>query len=574
MFNRFAARLAESPRQRHLFFLVAALTTIVVAGYHFGTFDQAIHIPFLKKNAQPELFPNDPFFEMRFQHYSYFWYFFLPFYHAGILEIVMFVVHIFATYLTYWALWSLSMLLFNRPLTALWGLLAVVIPPIGFGGFPLFEFSLLNRTFVLPFLLWAIIWYLQRRYVLAFSLLGLLFNLHVISVNFVMAMLMFDSLLRWQTLGWRRLIQNMGVFVLFALPVLQWRAGAPLTGLDPTDEWFWIVSRGMLYHLYFPVSTYLHVILPTINGVCAMLFFWLARRQPLTGYDRSVTHFLYAVIIIIVVQIIAGLVFPMTLLMQLQIVRAGLFALVFGYLYLAHYLVTRYEAGELSMIDFRWLAAATVFSPLPMVPFGILVIQRWRTSVRLRYALVSLLLLGFGAVGLQYNAEQELWRPGIYIYGPQNDWKETQLWARDNSALEARFVTPPHLWGVHDSEWRVFSERSTVVTLSELLEVALVPDYVETWKTRFERLAPGALEQFAGHYFENVDLTRNAFYNLSTAELLAVAEDFGATYLVVEQPYQHDLPLVFENEGFRIYDLRSLVEVESPLPEEVLVPVN
>jgi hypothetical protein len=103
-----ADRFHHSAVQRHLLFLAAALVTIAVIGYHFGTFDQAIHIPFLKKYADPSLFPGDAFFEMRHQHYSFFWFLFLPFYKWGALEVVLFVVHVFITYFTYWALWTLS----------------------------------------------------------------------------------------------------------------------------------------------------------------------------------------------------------------------------------------------------------------------------------------------------------------------------------------------------------------------------------------------------------------------------------------------------------------------------------
>src|SRR5919109_1118140 len=93
-----AERLAASAARRHLFFLAATLFTVVFVGYHFGTFDQTIHIPFLKKYVDPTLYPNDPFFELRFQHYSYFWFLIRPFYRLGVLEEALFVCHLAATY--------------------------------------------------------------------------------------------------------------------------------------------------------------------------------------------------------------------------------------------------------------------------------------------------------------------------------------------------------------------------------------------------------------------------------------------------------------------------------------------
>ena len=179
---------------QYIFFTFTTTITVILMGYYFGSFDQAIHIPFLKKYADPTLYPNDPFFELSKYHYSFFWFMFLPFYRIGILEITMFFIHIAITFFTFWSIYRLSKTLFNNPLTSFLSTIAFVFPHIGFAGFPVFEFSLLNRTFVLPFLLLAIDYYLKRKYVFAYLILGLMYNLHIISVNFVLAMFLFDSI--------------------------------------------------------------------------------------------------------------------------------------------------------------------------------------------------------------------------------------------------------------------------------------------------------------------------------------------------------------------------------------------
>ncbi len=105
------------------------------------------------------------------------------------------------------------------------------------------------------------------------------------------------------------------------------------------------------------------------------------------------------------------------------------------------------------------------------------------------------------------------------------------------------------------NDWRVFSERSTVATLSELLEAAFAPDYLDYWKPRFEALAPGALAQFQGDYFENKRLTAAAYYGLTAADFEGLAARFQADYVVIEKPHSYDLPVVYENSGFVIYAL-------------------
>ena len=84
---------------------------------------------------------------------------------------------------------------------------------------------------------------------------------------------------------------------------------------------------------------------------------------------------------------------------------------------------------------------------------------------------------------------------------------------------------------------------------------------MDYWKPRFEAVAPGALAQFRGNFFENLDITAQAYYSLSAEDLLNVARAYSASYLVVEQSHEliefRDVK-VHENGQFIIYDLRSL----------------
>ncbi len=556
MLNSLADRFHRSALRRHLLFLAAALFTIAVVGYHFGTFDQSIHIPFLKKYADSSLFPGDAFLELRHQHYSFFWFLFLPFYRLGVLEVAMFAVHFFITYLTYWALWALSETLFHNPLSSLLGLAAFVIPHLGFAGFPVFEFSLLNRTFVLPFLLWAIGLFLRRRYLFAFALLGLMYNLHVISVNFALAMVLFASLRDLRAVGWRNLLLGMFLFVIAALPVLVWRATSPPVAVRPDPEWFDIIWRGMIANLFFYISPHLHILFIVVCGLCALALYYVARRSaPAREQDRTVARFVEAVLIILGVQGVTAQWVPIPIIIQSQIIRAGLFVLVFGYLYFANYLAELYRSRALSEFDFGVLTAAVVASPIPAVPLFVWSLQRFLRPARWRSVVNAVVVALTFAVSLALAVRLAIWFPGIYIFARHTPWYQAQRWARDHTPKDTAFLTPPHLWWFYDPEWRVYSERSNVVMWSDLLEVALVPDYTDTWKARFEAVAPGALARFNGDLFENRRLTAQDFYSQSAADLLRTARRYGASYLVVEKPHTYPFPVTYENDQFVIYQV-------------------
>lgn len=549
-----ANRIWQSPKYQHLLFAAATLVAVLFTGYHFGTFDQVIHIPYLRKFADPALYPNDAFFEMRFQHYSYFWFVWLPFYKLGILEISLFITHLLVTYITFWAIWTLCKTLFHDPLVCLLGTLAFVIPHISFSGFPVLEFSVLNRTVVLPVLLWTLILYLNKRTLWAYFILGLLYNLHVVSVNFAMGMVVFDTILRFRTLGWRTVLSGWLLFLAGAAPVLWWKTTGPPIILKPNPAWLSLTSA-QCHHLFYPLTLYPHIVFPTLSGFTAFGLYAIARRHnPSPEHDHILDHFMIAVALILLVQLITSYGYPITILMQLQIIRAGLFASIFGLLYFIQYLVAQFRKNALNTFDSAVLMCATLTLSFPVFLWVVLGLSRLRAS-RWRKGISLVLWITMGIVPLLLSGQYEVWGPGLHIFGPQNAWQDAQTWARDHTPRDALFITPPYKWEFYDSEWRVFSERSTLVTMSDLLEVALVPDYAPVWEERFEDLAPGAIDQFGGDYFENRAITARAFHTLDDGAVQRIATKYNATYFVVEKQYAYDFPVAYTNEEFVIYQL-------------------
>ena len=553
----FALRLEQSRWRRSLLCLLAAGLAILLAGYHFGTFDQSIHIPFLKATADASLFTNDPFLELRDEQPSFFWYFFLPFEQVGWLEPALFVTHLLATWFTYMALWDLSLAIFNDALAAMLSVMVFTFPHIGFVGFQIVEFSLLPRTFVLPFLLWVFVLYLRGRIPAAFFLLGALANLHLLSVNFVAWMLLVDSLLRLRQIGIRRLLVGLGLFFLAATPLIwkSWQAGQALDwSLRP--EWFSIVAHGILGQVFYLTWITPYILLTTLSGIAALVLFAIARsKAPSPNHDRQILHFTAAALIAMAVQLVVSYWLPVTALIQQQILRISLFLLIFAYLYLAHYLAVEWRTSQRPRLELYTLTVA--IAVLPLAFFTLLI---WATlplgpAHKWRVPLASgLTLLGFFST-MAFVISYRLWTPGIHLSTPATPWNEVQDWARANTPKDATFITPPYIWSPLEADWRVFSERGTVATLTELLEIALLPDYLPIWQTRFEALAPGAIDRFTGNFYENREMIRQAYNRLSTEDLIKIACRYNADYLVVETESVIPFPEVYSNDGYRVYSL-------------------
>ena len=346
------------------------------------------------------------------QHYSYFWFFFQPVYRAGLLEIGLFLSHVAATYGTFWALWGLSQTLFKNNLAALFTVVGFVFPHIGFAGFPIIEFSLLNRTFVLPFLLVAFNLYLQRRIVPAYALLGVMYNLHVISAQFVLAMFLFDGVLELKRVGWCRIALGLGVFLVAASPVFLWKFGGSPVDFTSRPEWFTIIARANLYNLFYLLPPYPHILLVTASGFAALLLFGIARRLPRAEpTDHTVTLFIGAALLILAVQVITAQWLPITIIIQSQIIRVGLFVLIFGYIYFAAYLADQYARHTWAPLDFAALLGAYVFIVLPTAPLFVWVVlklvraQLWRRVLLGATHVIS--LAGMFGIAVAYD----VWEP-------------------------------------------------------------------------------------------------------------------------------------------------------------------
>lgn len=539
---------------QYIFITIASLITISLMGYYFGTFDQASHIPYLKKYANLSLFPNDKFFDIRYFHYSYFWFLFIPFYRMGILEIAMFFTHFLITFYTFLTIWNLSKTLFKNSLASFLAVITFIFPHIGFGGFPIFEFSLLNRTFVLPFLLAAINLYLNKKPTYAFLILGLMYNIHVVSVNFVIAMFLLDSLLRIKEIGIKNFFNRLLIFLFFASPVLIWKFSNSHVDVSLDWNWFYIISHSLLAHLFTIITSNLLINFIILNGIATIIIFFITLPTKKTKKDLIIRNFVWASLIILIVQLIVGTWLPLTIIIQSQIIRAGVFINFFAYLYFSGHIARLISSEKKDISKITLLITALLFSISPLVALFVLLFYKKINGNSLikiiKYSVFIIFL-----ITLVILKQLNIWRPGINVGPVKDDNYDVQMWAKNNTAKDAIFITPPALWWFYDLEWRVISERSTVSTLSELLEGAFLPSYISYWRPRFEDVAPGALAQFSANSLKNHLITKKAYNSLSEKDVIKISQKYNAKYFISEKPFLFSFPIVYENNHFVVYVL-------------------
>jgi hypothetical protein len=411
---------------------------------------------------------------------------------------------------------------------------------------------------VLPFLLIALNQFFKGRVILAFFIAGLMYNIHVVSVNFILAMFGLACLLEFSRIGLRKILPAAAVFIIAALPVLLWKAGGDPVDFSLRPAWVAFLNLTLFRHIFAMIGVYPGTWLIVLSGLSALALFFIAVPQTDSPQiAKTASIFIYAGMIVLAVNVITDNWLPITIIIQSQIARIGLWILILAYLFFANLLARLYTERTLSPAAYWLLFVTFIFSPLPVLPLLTWLLVRFvKKAAVIKVAAVAI------PVGILASCALFLsigfWHPGVYIYGEKTPWVDVQDWARMNTPISARFITPPEKWGIQESDWRVHSERASAVTLSELLVAAFQPGYEIEWKPRFELLAPGALARFNGDYFRNVEVTRQAYVGLSSAQLLSAACQFKVQYIVGEKPHLHAFPLVYQNSEFVVYDVSQM----------------
>jgi len=436
-------------------------------------------------------------------------------------------------------------------------MLALLFPHMGFPGFQIIEFSLLNRTFALPFILGSIWLYLKDRRILAFLLLGLMFNIHAVYVIFVLCMFLLNETLSFDRSTWWKPFTGMGVFILAGLPVLLWRMQTG-SGIDLSlrPELLSLASRSLLYTVYYPIGPFSFVIGNLLAGIGTLWAFVLGFHQIAPSpQHRTMKNFVIAIGILLLVATINSYLFPITILLQFQILRVGVFMLYFGMLYLSHFLSSKERAGQIGKNWFLLLAFSFIFLITPLAVILLWLLYRTIMNKRIRPGWLIPVVVSLQVITVIVGLGSGLWSPGFHIFGPDSYWRDVQVWAKNNTAVDAKFITPPHFFGHYTPDWRVFSERSPFATISEFLTIQLDPDYADGLTRRFEKIAPGAIQAFNGNYMHAIKVSKEKFYANSDAYLSEIACQNNLEYLVVEKDYPYPFDVLYQNAGFILYQL-------------------
>jgi hypothetical protein len=582
--------LSPSPNRARLalYLFILAVAAVEIRGYHFGTSNQSIQVPLLKRALDPSLYPGDLLFTSFSGYPSFFFAALAPLVKAvGSVEVAYFGLFVIFEFLTLAALYALTNLAFGDGAGAVAACCLYMAGVECLGTDATTPSLLTHSSAVGALLLWTLFLYLAGRRVLAFGACGLLFNLHALYAGQVLALCVLDSLVDSEK-SRRDLLKGLGLFFLLSLPTTVWlvRGG----GIPPemTSSWLAILRERSAFHAFpFSVGGPVYSRYLLFVALTGLAFVSLPRSQ----FHRAFIHFFLGVVFLCALGVIFSEWIPLVSVIRAQLLRITRWFTFLGLVYVGTFLVHSWRVGVLarlaalscflgivlgqpgflalglglylltqrgrfglfaSILTILALSLSVVTRAAPIQPFAIL---RVLSSSLKGLLLDPLALTSFALLLLAVWAQK---RPRAFpfvvffslgsllllvlpaMYRKQRDalrsepWSEVQTWVREHTPTDALILTPPDLMG-----FRVFSERPIVGEWKDGTQQFFSAPFAVEWHQRMTEL--GGL--------------RRTYDGFKTDRLVGLGRTYGAKYLVCRRKQTVNLLPLFENSEYVVYVL-------------------
>jgi hypothetical protein len=554
-----------------------------VVGYRFGGSDHGLTVPTLKRLMDPSLYPSDLMVATAQR---------LPtLFYRVLATLLPSKVTIPAAFFAFYLAATAAMLAgayrigrwFGGPAAGVATLLITFPLRNGLDGEPLHRIAFSHAHLAAAVAIWAIVFFLEGRRLLPLLLLWLVACLHLLYSAYVLVGLLLVVLTERR----RRGVHGSAVLVTMALlPLIALVIWSSRAAIAP--EWLRPLGR-------LPLAPGLPGGLPDGAPAAASLLALGALALSRLPADRRA---LVALLLVgAALQLTLGTIFtdlvPLQAVRQYQPRDSWRFLVIVLFGLAATLIVDGWRAGGLARVAALVTGAllvpglepllpvavflqATVGRPVPAVwarvlAAGILAVAgawsrpriEWAPPLDLAAVAASptlpaiagiglLLVVGRGSpprlrrrLGAVAAVSTLLWlAPTVYdrVRGgwERGAWHDIQVWVRLNTPKSSVVLTPPQETG-----FRVFSERSVVGESMDLTQPFVDP--VLDWQWR------GRMKIMAG----------DRYPRLPDEQLLEIARQFGASYIVVPRGRRHrGLPELYGNLGYAVYRASSAEAAE------------
>jgi hypothetical protein len=339
-----------------LFFI--AFFSILLRDYSFGYANHSFYIPFIDKILDPSLFQNDLIFSFNYNN-TFFYYIIAFFNKFWSLEIIFIVGYIIFSVSYVFAVYKLSYLLFKNIYISYLAVFFLVFPKQSIGGgdatfYGQFYYNIISITF----LLYSIYFFLIKKYVISYLVLGTVFLFHAISAVHVFGLYLIyffiDILLKYKLNFFtflkseycKKIIFSFILFFIIISPLLFFKfsfENESTSFLNIDLNWLKIQEIRSSHHI-FPSHWFLNFLkaLPYIVLALISILFFHQNKSNLVSQSnfevhRDVNIFFIGFLVLMQLGTIFTEIFPLKLFVLFQFFRSTNFLMIIFLMYSAFF---------------------------------------------------------------------------------------------------------------------------------------------------------------------------------------------------------------------------------------------
>ncbi len=562
-------------------------------GYSYGEANHALLLPWILRRADPALLAGDWFANTIPHHLNFVrlmawlgqW---LP------LPTAMLVFQVIVWLFLLWTMNRIATLLFaDRRVFYVAAFLLIRWGPGGLGGNGLWANYLLPHHAAVPFCLLAFYQALRERPLAAALAAAAATWIHIQLGALAMLVIGIGLLPGWRRLGTRAILLAAAVYAAAAAPTLlpQWALYvAGPSALSPREFLDLHAVLRQPHHLIpssWPASDYYRFAAVAVLGLLAGGW----RGEP----HRTVLRWSAAILALCLAGTLFVEVWPVKLIIKLQLFRLTIFVKFFAVLNAARFLLRELEqtgvwkkAGVLAILVVQnfaliglctglilvlrrprtWLVGASLFvagvvagitmvvatsGGIPPALAGFTASPRglWIAAVTMaamsavfwrRPRLLPAALLAVFAIERPIYG----WPHFGYEQPEDRPWFRFCRQVRERTPAGAVLLSPPHLGGL-----QAFAERAEVANFK--CAPSIERDLIE-WKRRLDDLAGGGLR--CRGWEDCGGALRRGYGSLREPQILELAGKYGASYAITSQPGQRlEFPVLYRQEPYVLYRL-------------------
>lgn len=551
---------------------VATGLTLLLRGYAFAVTNHSFYIPIIYKLQQPTLFPNDIMLNVQLNT------FFFPLM-ALLLNTVSLEILFFGLYVLFTVLYTHSVYLLARTISgsrsaAFLAVLLLVIPKSSFGGADSTATdAFLYNTASIPLCLYAVHFYLRRQYVIAFSILGVVFNFHALYPIFLVSVIGIAVALQLCDRTGRaddkpiyrdkNFLYGVVVFALATLPLFILRQSSS-PDIDDTAVWFLVTRARSSFHLFPDMWNFVNdftwplvlivagflssmLIAPRVEGrtnqarvfVCLgilALAYFGARLSASLVVTAGLNLLLYGAVIVFAALAIVRP--PVTNRIHYT-VRTFFFG--FGLLLIAAYLFS--AVWPLRTVATLQLFRSTIFLMILCIIYIAGMLDHALRTGTAFWRLIACVWFVF----VFYNGEKRLLPAVPPIEYPwktvSNSWVDVQRWARESTSESSSFIVP-----IDTEGFRIYSLRSIYTDWKDGTFAVFSSSFAREWLQR--------LREIDGSMLDSAFLA-NRYNQMTESDFVRLGKKYRQDYVVVRAGHELMFVKVYANPDFAVYKLPS-----------------